>query len=254
VRRASLTRAVLAFAALASLLGLDAQGRNRPRLEALDADLLAGLEAVAVRAVLDTLQRLVDLADQLAFAIPGAQFEAELLFLGRAVVRVGEVRGLVLHVGDGAIHLHHQVALPAVEDGAEVLELLLAHVLFAALDDVRLYVARPGEQAARLQTLAVIRVGVHGRRRAARRRRGHRHRRGAARGELPRGLRGGLGRRDRQVCGRFLGQHRVLAGLRRDDPGAWRFGLAGHCLSGRGPAYRLLALRSLRRRSLCRHQ
>ena len=99
------------------------------------------------------LQRLVDLADQLAFAIAGAQLQAELLFLGGAVVRVGEVGRLVLHVRDGAVDFDHQVALPAVEDAAEVLELLLAHVLLAALDDVRLYVARTGQQAPRLERL-----------------------------------------------------------------------------------------------------
>src|SRR2546430_15475187 len=47
------------------------------------------------------------------------------------------------------------------------LELLLAHVLFAALGDVRLYVARTGEQAPRLDRLAVVAVGIHGVRRAA---------------------------------------------------------------------------------------
>ena len=61
--------------------------RDGPRFEALDADLFAGLEAVAVAAVFDALQRLVDLADQLALAIAGAQLEAEFLFLRGAVVR-----------------------------------------------------------------------------------------------------------------------------------------------------------------------
>ena len=79
--------AVLLLATFAALLRLDAQGRHRTRFETLDADRLAGLEAVAVAAVLDALQRFVDLADQLALAIARAQFEAELGFLRRAVVR-----------------------------------------------------------------------------------------------------------------------------------------------------------------------
>src|SRR5205814_1328720 len=83
--------------------------------------------------ILDALQRVVDLADQLALAVAGAQLEAEFLFLGGAVVGIGEVSRLVLHVRDRTIHLHHEVALPAVENQPEVLELLLAHVLFAAL-------------------------------------------------------------------------------------------------------------------------
>src|ERR1700676_1691465 len=60
-----------------------------------------------------------------------------------------EVPRLILHVRDRAVDLDHEVALPAVENTAEVLELLLAHVQLAALDDVRLYVARTGEQASR---------------------------------------------------------------------------------------------------------
>ena len=122
-----------------------------PGLQALDADLFAGLEAVAVAAVLDALQGLVDLADKLALAITGAQLQAEFLFLGRPVVGIGKVGGLILHVRNGAVDLFHEVALPALQDLAEVLELLLAHVRFAALRHVRLDVARASEQAARTQ-------------------------------------------------------------------------------------------------------
>src|SRR5258705_1745667 len=154
--------AVLALAPFSALLGFDAEGGDGACFQALDADLLAGLEAVAVRAVLDALQRVVDLADQLAFPVARAQLEAELFFLGGAVVGIGEVRRLVLHVRDRAIHLHHEVALPAVENEAEVLGLLLAHVLFAALDDVRLYVARTGQQAPRLDRLAIVPLGIPG--------------------------------------------------------------------------------------------
>jgi hypothetical protein len=58
-----------ALAALVTLLGLQRQGRDGPGVEAGDADRLAGLFAVAVGAVLDAPQRLVDLGDQLALAI-----------------------------------------------------------------------------------------------------------------------------------------------------------------------------------------
>src|SRR4029077_1544097 len=168
--------AVLALASFPALLGFNAQGSHGACFQALDADFLAGFEAVAVRAILDALQRVVDLADQLAFPVTRAQLEAELLFLGGAVVGVGEVCRLVLHVRDRTIHFHHEVALPAVEYQAEVLELLLAHVLFAALGDVRLYVARTGEQAPRLDRLAVVTIGIHCVRR-----------RGAVRGDHGRG-------------------------------------------------------------------
>src|ERR1700730_961567 len=177
--------AVLALAPFSAFLGFDAEGGDGACFQALDADFLAGLEAVTVRATFDALQRVVDLADQLAFTVARAQLETELFFLGGAVVRIGEVRRLVLHMRDRTIHLHHEVALPAVENQAEVLELLLAHVLFAALDDVRLYVARTGQQAPRLDRLAVVDIGIHG---------GDRRGSGAGRRDHR--------RRDRRWCGR----------------------------------------------------
>src|SRR5262249_4340501 len=131
--------AVLPLAALTALLRFDTQSGDRPRLEALDADLLSCLEAVAVRAVLDPLDRFVDLADELALPVARAQLEAEFLFLRRSIVGVREVRRFILHMGDRTVHLDHQVALPAIEDVAEVLALLLAHVLLATLGDIRLY-------------------------------------------------------------------------------------------------------------------
>jgi hypothetical protein len=82
--------AVLLFPTFAALLRLDAQGRNRTRFESLDADLFAGLDAVTVGAVLDALDRFVDLANQLALAIARAQLEAELRLLRGAIVRVRE--------------------------------------------------------------------------------------------------------------------------------------------------------------------
>src|SRR5690606_37024804 len=87
-------------------------------------------------------------------AIARAQLEAEFLFLRGAVVRIREIGRFVLHVRDGAVDLEHQVALPAEQDGAEMLQLLLAHVLLAALDDVRLYIARTGQQ--RVADLCVV--------------------------------------------------------------------------------------------------
>src|SRR5690348_3798992 len=151
--------AVLPLTPLAALLSLDAQSGHRPRLEAFDADLLARLQAVAVAAVLDALQRLVDLPYELALAIAGAQLQAELLFLGGAIVGVGEVGRLVLHVRDRAVDLDHQIALPAIEDVAEVLELFLAHVLLAALDDVGLNVARACQQASGLRAFDFVGIG-----------------------------------------------------------------------------------------------
>ena len=62
---------------------------------------------------------------------------------------IGEVGRLILHVQHGAVDLHHEIALPVLQDAREVLELLLAHVLLAAVGDVRLDVARSRQQARR---------------------------------------------------------------------------------------------------------
>ena len=67
--------AVDALHALVALLRLDRQGGDRARLQPAQADRLAGFLAVAVGAVLDAPQRLVDLGDQLAGAVAGAQFQ-----------------------------------------------------------------------------------------------------------------------------------------------------------------------------------
>src|SRR5690606_30736587 len=90
--------AELPLCQLAPLLGLDAKRRDRTCLESAQADLVARLFAVAVRAVFDALQRGIDLFQQLAFPVTGAELEAELGLLRRAVVRIREVGRLVLHV------------------------------------------------------------------------------------------------------------------------------------------------------------
>ena len=136
--------AVLLLTTFAAFLSFDAQGRNRACFETFDSDLFARFEAVAVGAVFYTLQCFFNLADQLAFTIARTQFETEVLFLCGSIVRIGEVRDLVLNVRDGPIDFHHQIALPAFENLPKVIELLAAHVLLAALDDVRLYVTRTG--------------------------------------------------------------------------------------------------------------
>ncbi len=147
------------LAALTALLSLDAQSRDGSSLEPLDPDLFAGLEAIAVRPVVEPFQRLVDLTDQLTLTVTRPQLETELLFLGGAIVGIGKVRCLIFHMRDSAVDFDHQVPLPAIQNVAKVLRLLLAHVLFAALDDVRLNVARTRKQASRLDAVVFIVVG-----------------------------------------------------------------------------------------------
>src|SRR5690606_15086761 len=140
--------AELPLGELATLLRLDAQRRDRPRFEPAQADLVAGLLAVAVRAVLDPLQRSVDLLQELPLAIASAQLQSELRLLSRAVVRIGEVRRLVLHVEHRAVDFFHQLALPGEQDLPEVLSLPLAHVRLATLRLIRLEAAQRSVQDA----------------------------------------------------------------------------------------------------------
>src|SRR5688572_76752 len=63
------------LAAFVALLRLDGERGDRPGVETLQVDRLARLLAIAVGAVLDSLQGRVDLADQLALAVAGAELD-----------------------------------------------------------------------------------------------------------------------------------------------------------------------------------
>ena len=84
----------LAF--LVTLLGFHRQRRDRAGFEPLQRDRLAGLLAIAVGVVFDALQRGVDLGDQLALAVAGAQFDGAVGFRRGAVGEVGVVDVLFL--------------------------------------------------------------------------------------------------------------------------------------------------------------
>ncbi len=90
--------AVDALAALVALLRLDAQGCDRPGIEPLQADRLAGLLAKAVSAVVDAHERRVDLGDQLALAVAGAKLERPLGLGGGAIGDIGVLRRFVLEM------------------------------------------------------------------------------------------------------------------------------------------------------------
>src|SRR3954466_5469954 len=81
--------AVDALAALVAFLGFQAERGDRAGVEAGDADRLAGPFAVAVGAVLDPAQRFVDLGDQLALPVAGAQFQSPISLRRRTV---GQIR------------------------------------------------------------------------------------------------------------------------------------------------------------------
>src|SRR5262249_60226021 len=87
-----------AAAPLVTLLGRDGEGGNRSRLEPLERDRLAGLFAIAVGAVVDAGERLLDLGDQLALPIAGAQLDGAVGLRGGAVGEIGMILILVLQM------------------------------------------------------------------------------------------------------------------------------------------------------------
>src|SRR5690606_8229504 len=90
--------AVDALAALVTLLRLDTQGGDRPGIEPLQADWLAGFLAVAVSAVFDAHQRGIDLGDQLALPVAGPELERTLALGCRAVGDIGMLLRVVLEM------------------------------------------------------------------------------------------------------------------------------------------------------------
>ena len=83
--------------------------------------------------VVELAERLVNLAEQFALTIAGAQFEAVLGLAGRALGFIADVTHLVLQVADGLTRLFDQLLAPVQQFLAEILELLRAHVLLAFL-------------------------------------------------------------------------------------------------------------------------
>src|SRR5687767_3724287 len=81
---------------LVALLRLDAERRDRPRLEPADADGLAGLLAIAVGALFDAAQGRVDLGENLPLAVARAQRDRHVGFERGAVGEVGFVQAFGL--------------------------------------------------------------------------------------------------------------------------------------------------------------
>src|SRR5258708_39682790 len=84
------------LASLVALRRLHGERGDRARLKRLQRDRLAGLLAIAVGVVLDALQRRVDLGDQLALAVAGAQFDRAVGLGGSAVRQIGVIDVLFL--------------------------------------------------------------------------------------------------------------------------------------------------------------
>src|SRR5690606_3971568 len=114
---------------LPALLLVDRALGGEACLEPLQADLLARIHAVAVLALVDALERAVDLADQLAIAVAGAQLQRVLGLAGGALGFVADVADFVLEVLDRLLGFLDQVGTPLQQPLAEVLQHERIHVL-----------------------------------------------------------------------------------------------------------------------------
>src|SRR5690606_12160431 len=137
-RNAAGSVAHLLLQVLPALLRIQGALGGQAGRQAVQADLLAGVHAVAVVAGVDPLERAVDLADQLAVAVAVVPSVPLLCLAWGALGLVTEVAHFVLEVLDGRLVLLDQVLAPLHELLAEVLELQRAHVLLFRVRTVAL--------------------------------------------------------------------------------------------------------------------
>src|SRR5262249_52463609 len=110
-----------------ALLRLDREGGDQARLESFERALLAGLLAIAVGAIVEAGERLVDLGNQLALTVAGAQLDRPVGFRGGAVGEIGMVLILILEMLQRLLRLLEDVFFPVEQLLAEVFPLALAH-------------------------------------------------------------------------------------------------------------------------------
>src|SRR4029079_15217742 len=127
IRQPVLLVAIDFFALLVALLRLDRQGRDRAGFEALERNRLAGLLAIAVGVILDALQRGVDLGDQFALAVAGAQFDGAIGFGRGAISQIGMIDVLFLESLQGDLRFPQDLVLPRQLLGAKIIALAVVH-------------------------------------------------------------------------------------------------------------------------------
>src|SRR5438105_1077645 len=115
------------FALFVALLRLDREGCDRASFKPLQRDRLAGLLAVAVRVVLDALQGCVDLGDQLALAVAGAQFDGTVGLRRGAVGEIGMIDVLFLQRLQRDSRFPQDLVLPGQKLGAKIVALAVVH-------------------------------------------------------------------------------------------------------------------------------
>ncbi len=131
-----LTRRVLTLVAVLAIAGAIAVLVVAPAI-------MAGFQEEFHARLRGTLSDLTVWGSQ-PFSLPDdPELERYFRLLTRAVVRVGELPRIVLHVRNSAIDLVHEHVTPVAEDVAEVIDLTLGHKWFPSLDLVWLEVEPP---------------------------------------------------------------------------------------------------------------
>ena len=121
--------AIDALAALMPLLGFQAQRRHRPRVEALHADGLARLLAIAVGAILDALKSRVYFRDQFALPVAGAKLDSAVGLVARAIRNVGVLSRLLQGI-QGLFTFPEDFFPPSCKFFSKVSALALIHEWF----------------------------------------------------------------------------------------------------------------------------
>ncbi len=116
-----------AFHSLVALLRFQRQGGDGPRFQATQTDRLAGFFAIAILAVLDSQQCLVDLADQFSRAITGSKFQRPVGLHAGAIGDVGFKNTALAQACQGIVGVAQLVGTPAQQFLAEILHLQRVH-------------------------------------------------------------------------------------------------------------------------------
>ena len=102
------------FHALMTLLGFDAQGSDGTRLKPHNANRFLGFFAISIAAILDTVQRAIDLGNQLAFPVPSAQFNGSLGLDRRAIGDIRSRLGILLQILNCGLRLDLNMSSPPI--------------------------------------------------------------------------------------------------------------------------------------------
>ena len=118
------------FDALVRFLRLESHRGDRPRFEASERDRLAGHFAIAVLAFVETADRAIDLGDELALAVAGAELDAPVGLARRPVGKVRLAQRVDLKLRHGRARFFDHGFLPRLQLSQEIGAVPAAHEFF----------------------------------------------------------------------------------------------------------------------------